>query len=146
MNLDLRNCDLRKNLDLRKIVDTLVVWFKKDFQRPYVWFKKVFSTIWGKIHNFCCGWSQFSKIFKTCLHFFLFKGWKCPQAYFIKNIKYKTFVLFQVFILQIRLRFKGFTVFEIRKNVYLRKILGVTKIFLKSRFVVLTFPKGKEKH
>ena len=31
--------------------------------------------------------------------------------------------------------FKGFPVFEIRKNLDLRKILGVTNIFLKSRFV-----------
>ena len=31
--------------------------------------------------------------------------------------------------------FKGFPEFEIRKNIDLKKILGVTNIFLKSRFV-----------
>ena len=35
--------------------------------------------------------------------------------------------------------FNGFPVFEIRKNLDLRKILGVTNIFLKSRFFCLVF-------
>ena len=46
----------------------------------------------------------------------------------------------QVFILQtytLLVPFKGFPVFEIRKNLDLGKILGVTKIFLKSRFVCM---------
>ena len=50
----------------------------------------------------------------------------------IKIIKYKTFVLFQVVILQtyaLLVTFKGFPVFEIRKNLDLRKIL-VTPNFL----------------
>ena len=55
----------------------------------------------------------------------------------IKSNKYKTFALFHVFILQtyaLLVTFKGFPVFEIRKNLDLRKILSTPKIFLKSRF------------
>ena len=50
----------------------------------------------------------------------------------------KTFVSFQLFIFQIYallVTFEGFPVFEIRKNLDLRKILIVTKIFPKSKFV-----------
>ena len=50
----------------------------------------------------------------------------------------KKFVSFQLFIFQIYallVTFEGFPVFEIRKNLDLRKISGVTNIFLKSRFV-----------
>ena len=36
------------------------------------------------------------------------------------------------------INFQGFPVFEIRKNLDLRKILGVTNIFLKSSFVCST--------
>ena len=55
----------------------------------------------------------------------------------IKSNEYKTFALFHVSILQsyaILVTFKGFPVFEIRKNLDLRKILVTPKIFLKSRF------------
>ena len=55
----------------------------------------------------------------------------------IKSNKYKTFALFHVLILQtyaLLVTFKGFPVFEIRKNLDLRKILSTPKIFLKSRF------------
>ena len=55
----------------------------------------------------------------------------------IKSNEYKTFALFHVSILQsyaILVTFKGFPVFEIRKNLDLRKILSTPKIFLKSRF------------
>ena len=55
----------------------------------------------------------------------------------IKSNEYKTFALFHVFILQtyaLLVTFKGFPVFEIRKNLDLRKILSTPKIFLKSRF------------
>ena len=54
----------------------------------------------------------------------------------IKSNKYKAFVLFHVFILQtyaLLVTFKGFSVFEIRKNLDLRKILVTPIIFLKSR-------------
>ena len=59
----------------------------------------------------------------------------------IKSNKYRAFELFHVFILQtyaLLVTFKGFPVFEIRKNLDLRKILGVTKIFLKSRFFLIS--------
>ena len=52
----------------------------------------------------------------------------------------KTFVSFQLFIFQIYallVTFEGFPVFEIRKNLDLRKILIVTKIFPKSKFVCI---------
>ena len=55
----------------------------------------------------------------------------------IKSNKSKTFALFHVFILQtytLLVTFKGFPLFEIRKNLDLRKILSTPKIFLKSRF------------
>ena len=55
----------------------------------------------------------------------------------IKSNKYKAFALFHVFILQtyaLLVTFKGYPVFEIRKNLDLRKILFPPKIFLKSRF------------
>ena len=55
----------------------------------------------------------------------------------IKSNEYKTFALFHVSILQIDallVTFNGFPVFEIRKNLDLRKILSTPKIFLKSRF------------
>ena len=55
----------------------------------------------------------------------------------IKSHKCKTFALFHVFILQtyaLLVTFNGFPVFEIRKNLDLRKILSTPKIFLKSRF------------
>ena len=55
----------------------------------------------------------------------------------IKSNKYKTFALFHVFILQtyaLLVTFNGFPVFDIRKNLDLRKILVAAKIFLKSRF------------
>ena len=55
----------------------------------------------------------------------------------IKSNEYKTFALFHLSILQsyaISVTFKGFPVFEIRKNLDLRKILSTPKIFLKSRF------------
>ena len=54
----------------------------------------------------------------------------------IKSNKYKTFALFHAFILQtyaLLVTFNGFLVFEIRKNLNLRKILVTPKIFLKSR-------------
>ena len=52
----------------------------------------------------------------------------------------KKFVSFQLFIFQIYallVTFEGFPVFEIRKNLDLRKILIVTKIFPKSKFVFI---------
>ena len=52
----------------------------------------------------------------------------------------KKFVSFQLFIFQIYallVTFEGFPVFEIRKNLDLRKILIVTKIFPKSKFVCI---------
>ena len=55
----------------------------------------------------------------------------------IKSNEYKTFALFHVSILQsyaILVTSKGFPVFEIRKNLDLRKILSTPKIFLKSTF------------
>ena len=62
----------------------------------------------------------------------------------IKSSKYKTLLLGQVFILQtyaLLVIFKGFSVFEIKKNLDLRKILVTPKIFLKSRFHCTTFGK-----
>ena len=50
----------------------------------------------------------------------------------IKSNEYKTFALFHVFILQtyaLLVTFKGFPLFEIRKNLDLRKILPTPKIF-----------------
>ena len=55
----------------------------------------------------------------------------------IKSNEYKTFALFHMSILQtyaLLVTFNGFPVFEIRKNLDLRKILSTPKIFLKSRF------------
>ena len=55
----------------------------------------------------------------------------------IKSNEYNTFALFHVFILQtyaLLVTFIGFPVFEIRKNLDLRKIFSTPKIFLKSRF------------
>ena len=55
----------------------------------------------------------------------------------IKSNKCKTFALLNVFILQtyaLSVTFDGFSVFEIRKDLDLRKILSTPKIFLKSRF------------
>ena len=55
----------------------------------------------------------------------------------IKSIKYKTFAMFHEFILQtyaVLVDFNGIPVFEIRKNLDLRKIFSTPKIFLKSRF------------
>ena len=63
----------------------------------------------------------------------------------IKSNEYKTFALFHVSILQsyaILVTFKGFPVFEIRKNLDLRKILSTPKIFLKSRFHCIKFQKS----
>ena len=54
----------------------------------------------------------------------------------IKSIRYRTFALFQVFILQtyaLLVTFQGFS--RGWKNLDLRKILGVTNIFLKLRFI-----------
>merc|ERR1712008_431999 len=59
----------------------------------------------------------------------------------IKSNEYKTFALFHLFILQtyaLLVTFNGFPVFEIRKNLDLRKILPTPKIFLKSRFHCIT--------
>ena len=59
----------------------------------------------------------------------------------VKSNEYKTFALFHVSILQsyaILVTFKGFPVFEIRKNLDLRNILSAPKIFLKSRFHCIT--------
>ena len=59
----------------------------------------------------------------------------------IKSNEYKTFALFHVFILQtyaLLVTFNGFPVFEIRKNLDLRKILSTPKIFLKSNSTVLS--------
>ena len=50
MNLDLKNCNLRKNLDLRKVVETtkILVYklfdLRKVFVRPIVRFKKEFFS------------------------------------------------------------------------------------------------------
>ena len=55
----------------------------------------------------------------------------------IKSNEYKTFALFHVFILQtyaLLVTFNSFPVFEIRKNLDLRKIFVTPKIFLISRF------------
>ena len=52
----------------------------------------------------------------------------------IKSNKYKTFALIHAFILQSFPLLVTFNVFEIRKNLDLRKILSTPKIFLKSRF------------
>ena len=52
----------------------------------------------------------------------------------IKSNWYKTFALIHVFILQTFPLLVTFNVFEIRKNLDLRKILSTPKIFLKSRF------------
>ena len=59
----------------------------------------------------------------------------------IKSNEYKTFALFHVSILQsyaILVTFKGFSVFEIRKNLDLRKILSTPKIFLNPDYTVCT--------
>ena len=51
----------------------------------------------------------------------------------IKSNEYKTFALFHVFILQtyaLLVTFNGFLVFEIRKNLDLRKICPLPKSFL----------------
>ena len=65
----------------------------------------------------------------------------------IKSNEYKTFALFHVSILQsyaILVTFKGFPVFEIRKNLNLRKILVTPKIFLKSRVLcIVVFEQNK---
>ena len=48
MNLDFKNCNLRKNLDLRKVVETTKILvhklfdLRKVFVRPIVRFKKEF--------------------------------------------------------------------------------------------------------
>jgi len=66
----------------------------------------------------------------------------------IKSNEYKTFALFHVFILQtyaLLVTFKGFPVFEIRKNLDLRKILSTPKIFLKSRFHCILVDKREKK-
>ena len=57
MNLDLKNCDLRKNFDLRKI-----------FLRPNVLFKKIgrFLTILEEFSK--------KKKFNNDFHIFLFNG------------------------------------------------------------------------
>ena len=52
----------------------------------------------------------------------------------IKCNQCKTFALIHVFILQTFPLLVTFNVFEIRKNLDLRKILSTPKIFLKSRF------------
>ena len=55
----------------------------------------------------------------------------------IKSNEFKKFALVHVFILKtyaLLVTFNGFPVFEIRKNLDLRKILVTPKIFLKSRF------------
>ena len=55
-----------------------------------------------------------------------------------KSIRYRTFALFQMFIWQtyaLLVISKDFPEFESRKNLDLKKILGVTNIFLKSRFI-----------
>ena len=52
----------------------------------------------------------------------------------IKCNQCKTFALIHVFILQTFPLLVTFNVFEIRKNLDLRKILVTPKIFLKSRF------------
>ena len=61
------------------------------------------------------------------LHFskFFFTYFPISTKLIIESIKYKTFVLFHVFILQtyaLLVTLKGFPVFEIRKNLGLRKI------------------------
>ena len=53
----------------------------------------------------------------------------------IKNIKYKLLMLYYL------VTFKVFPVFEIRKNLDLKKILVTSKIFLESRFVCSSFIK-----
>ena len=58
----------------------------------------------------------------------------------IKSNKYKTFAFFHVFILKtyaLLVTFKGFPVFEIRKNLDLRKILSTPKSFLNRECPVL---------
>ena len=80
--------------------------------------------------------SNFFKFFKTCiLHFPIYQIKMFTMA--IKSNKCKTFALLNVFILQtyaLLVTFDGFPVFEIRKNLDLRKILSTPKIFLISRF------------
>ena len=66
----------------------------------------------------------------------------------IKSIEYKTFALFNAFILQtyaLLVTFNGFPVFEIRKNLDLRNILVTPKIFLKSRFYCTKATRGPKK-
>ena len=62
----------------------------------------------------------------------------------IKIIRYQTFSLFQVFILQIYAFLisnflRMFLQFETNKNLDLGMILGLTQIFLKSRFVCIDY-------
>ena len=60
----------------------------------------------------------------------------------IKSNEYKTFALFHVSILQsyaILVTFKGFPVFEIRKNLDIRKILVTPKICFRYKNSKLTF-------
>ena len=55
----------------------------------------------------------------------------------VYNDNQNTLALFHAFTLQtyaLLVTFNGFPVFEIRKNLNLRKILSTPKIFLKSRF------------
>ena len=100
---------------------------------------RAFLTIWGKISKF---WQILWLIpilfqfFKTFFIYFPIYGIKMITMT-IKSNEYKTFALFHVSILQsyaILVTFKGFPVFEIRKNLDLRKILSTPKIFLISRF------------
>ena len=84
------------------------------------------------------------QFFKTFFIYFPIYGIKMITM-IVKSNEYKTFALFHVSILQtyaLLVTFNGFPVFEIRKNLDLRKVLLTPKIFLKSRFhCISTFHK-----
>ena len=85
---------------------------------------------------FKAGHNSFKFFKKYYFDIFLGKRWNVCK----NNQKHciKLFVILLVFILQnyvLLVPFKGFSVFEIRKKLDLRKILVTPRIFLKSRFV-----------
>merc|ERR1712085_172039 len=59
-------------------------------------------------------------------------SYKNNQNYYIELFPFLLVFILQIYALLVP--FKGFLVFEIRKNLDLRKILVTPKIFLKSRF------------
>ena len=95
--LDLRKPDLRKNLDLRKIVATTDFLVQKLFD-----LRKKNSPMWGKITTF---WQFLGLIMIFLIKKYMFTnfpvyGMKIAKR-IIKIIRYQTFLFLQMFILQI---------------------------------------------